>query len=78
MKHNLVIANTFRSFFMLFRRSLLLAATLSFVASMAHAQNYPSKSLRIVVPFGAGGVADLTARTVAQKMSEGYGSSCGD
>ena len=73
MKHNLVIANTFRSFFMLFRRSLLLAATLSFVASMAHAQNYPSKSLRIVVPFGAGGVADLTARTVAQKMSEGLG-----
>jgi tripartite-type tricarboxylate transporter receptor subunit TctC len=73
IKDNHVIANTFRSFFMLFRRSLLLAATLSIVASMAHAQNYPSKSLRIVVPFGAGGVADLTARTVAQKMSEGLG-----
>ena len=58
---------------MLFRRSLLVAATLSVVASLAHAQNYPNKSLRIVVPFGAGGVADLTARTVAQKMSESLG-----
>jgi tripartite-type tricarboxylate transporter receptor subunit TctC len=34
---------------------------------------FPSKPLKIVVPFGAGGVADLTVRTVAQKMSEGLG-----
>jgi tripartite-type tricarboxylate transporter receptor subunit TctC len=37
--------------------------------------NYPSKPIKIVVPFGAGGVADLTARTVAQKMSDNMGQS---
>jgi tripartite-type tricarboxylate transporter receptor subunit TctC len=34
---------------------------------------FPSKPLRIVVPFGAGGVADLTARAVAQQMSVNLG-----
>lgn len=41
----------------------------------AWAQAYPTKTIRLVVPFGAGGVADLTARTVAQKMGETLGQS---
>ena len=40
----------------------------------AHAQPaFPSKPLRIIVPFGAGGIADLTARGVAQKLSTSLG-----
>lgn len=37
------------------------------------AQHFPSKPIRVVVPFGAGGVADLTARAVGQKLSEVVG-----
>ncbi len=40
---------------------------------MASAQTFPAKPIKIVVPFGAGGVADLTARTVGQKLSESLG-----
>jgi len=43
------------------------------LASLASAQNFPTRPVRIVVPFGAGGVADLTARTVAQKLGESLG-----
>ncbi len=43
-------------------------------SSTSNAQsNFPSKPIRIVVPFGAGGVADLTARAVGQKLSEQLG-----
>jgi tripartite-type tricarboxylate transporter receptor subunit TctC len=41
--------------------------------SSAFAQSFPSKPIKIVVPFGAGGVADLTARAVAQKLSDSLG-----
>lgn len=46
-----------------------LAACLLAFSMSAVAQNYPDKLIKIVVPFGAGGVADLTVRMVAQKMS---------
>ena len=39
----------------------------------AFAQTYPTKPVRIVLPFGPGGVADITTRTIAPKMSDGLG-----
>jgi len=42
-------------------------------AAGALAQAYPTKSIRLVVPFSPGGAADLTARTLGQKMSEQMG-----
>jgi tripartite-type tricarboxylate transporter receptor subunit TctC len=60
-----------RSFF----RTLAVAA-LAAGATLAHAQApYPTKPLRIVVPFPAGGTTDILARAVAQKLTESFGQS---
>ncbi len=59
---------------MIYRRKLLQTLALSTLpATRLWAQTFPSKPLKIIVPFGAGGVADLTARAVAQKLSESLG-----
>jgi len=51
------------------RRSLLLTAV-AISASRVQAQTrYPEKPITLIVPFGPGGIADLTARTVAQAMA---------
>ena len=41
--------------------------------SGAHAQAYPNKPIKMIVPFPAGGTTDIVARLVAQRMSESMG-----
>lgn len=58
------------------RRSVLLStlsAVAIFAAPSAMAQAFPSKPLRIVVPFAAGGAGDLTARIVAAELTLSLG-----
>ena len=53
-------------------RLLALVAAV-WTAGAAQAQNYPDKSVRVVVGFTAGGPTDVIARIVAQKLSETWG-----
>ena len=41
--------------------------------NLALAQAYPSKPIKMIVPFPAGGTTDIVARIVAQRMSESMG-----
>ena len=51
---------------------MLSTAALVFAAG-AGAQDYPSKPIRVLVPFAPGGAVDTTARILAQKMTERLG-----
>jgi len=57
------------------RRKTILATTLSATLALSAsfgvmAQSWPAKPIRMIVPYAAGGNADITARLVARKMSE--------
>jgi tripartite-type tricarboxylate transporter receptor subunit TctC len=51
---------------------ILLLAVVAFAAP-ALAQTYPTRSIRFIVPFPAGGVADVTARLIGQSLGETLG-----
>jgi len=50
-----------------------LAASAPALAQRDPAQSYPSRPIRLIVPFVAGGGVDLTARAISQKLTEAWG-----
>jgi len=54
-------------------RTAAIALVTACAASPALAQNYPTKPVRLIVPFAPGAAQDLTGRLVAQKLTEAWG-----
>src|SRR6516164_5953717 len=56
---------------------VIFALMLSFMAAlaipMAHAEDYPARVIKIVVPFPAGGTADVMPRVIAERLSRKWG-----
>lgn len=50
-----------------------MAAAAALVPQAVSAQAYPSRPVRLILPFGAGGVADVTARLVSEKLGDKLG-----
>jgi tripartite-type tricarboxylate transporter receptor subunit TctC len=55
------------------RLASALIISLAAFASAVHAQTFPSKPLRIIVPFPPGGAADVTSRLLGEQMAKGLG-----
>jgi tripartite-type tricarboxylate transporter receptor subunit TctC len=55
--------------------SFLAACALCAAPFAAHAQAWPTKPVRIIVPFVAGGTTDVVARLLGQKLTEAWGQS---
>jgi tripartite-type tricarboxylate transporter receptor subunit TctC len=58
-------------------RKLAVAVALSMLAGIAGAaaQTYPSRPVTVIVPFAAGGVTDIVARIVTERMRSSLGQS---
>jgi tripartite-type tricarboxylate transporter receptor subunit TctC len=56
-----------------FLRATVAIATLLTSPRLAWVQTYPARPVRVIVPFGPGGNADILARIIAQKLSERLG-----
>ena len=53
--------------------AMLVLAAAFLMPHIAQAQNYPNRPVRLILPFGPGGVADVTARIVTEKLGEKLG-----
>ena len=56
-------------------KRLLAALFLSLGVASAWAQNFPSKSIRLIAPYPPGGFNDVTGRILAQALAERFGQS---
>jgi tripartite-type tricarboxylate transporter receptor subunit TctC len=54
-------------------RTILSVPALALLSTLAFAQGYPSKPVRIIVPFPAGGATDIVTRVLGQKLTEAWG-----
>jgi tripartite-type tricarboxylate transporter receptor subunit TctC len=54
---------------------VFLALSIAAACAASHAQSYPSKPVRLVVPFAPGGSSTIVARSVAAEMEKGLGQS---
>jgi len=55
------------------RRHILLATPALILAGKAAAQSWPQRPVRIIVPFGLGGSADIAARFLAEPLQQAFG-----
>ncbi len=55
------------------RLSLALATACAVLAGSAHAQNYPNRPLRLVIPYAPGGPVDIVGRVTGAKLTEMLG-----
>ena len=55
------------------RRNALALSLLALFGTAAHAQGYPQKPIRLLVPFAAGGTTDLIARIISEPLGRELG-----
>ena len=58
---------------MQFFAHLVCMAVCVFAAAVAHSQPFPSKPVRVIVPYPSGGIVDILARAITEKIAAGWG-----
>src|ERR1019366_1183537 len=52
---------------------VLTCALAMLAAAAANGQSYPTKSVRLIVPYAPGGIVDYVGRLIGQRLSDGFG-----